>query len=217
MSDVVSPALRELYDPRSHAFEWIRDTTSIVKAVNAMAAIVSSGYGGGAAAVGWVLRTLTITPTVSDTGMAAAGVGAIAWPVLVAGAAVAGEFTALGGGYQQAARRIAEEASKRGYGYGIMLGAMHERWPLVRSLLMWYAPRNVVFEAGGKIEQNHYNAGLLLGYRDGIALDSDQRETIFEKMAAAGGPIAGGGPRGDIPNRSFYEYASGRFRRVFLP
>ena len=201
MSEIVSPEFRRLYDSRSHAFAWVRAGVSLIKAVNALVSM----YGSNSAIVIGLLRQLTViapAPTEAAAGGAAwsAGFGAIAWPVIVGAAAIVGEGVALGAGYYAAGEKIADEACKSGYAHGIVLGAMREGWPLVQQFAIrrphfW---NYQFFPAGAVIEAKHYDMAMALGYSDGAALLKSQSQELWSRMAAAGGKIAGGGPRGDI-------------------
>ena len=123
------------------------------------------------------------------------------------------EFAVIGMGYYEAAEEIAERASVRGYSYGVVMGAMRERASFVDSFIMKYTPRNDFFPAGGKVEQDHFNAALLRGYAEGRELSSDQTRVLWTELARAGGAI-------DIPDagpdRNFYIEAAGRFRSLHI-
>jgi hypothetical protein len=156
MNDFVDPKLMQLYQTGSHAFEWLKYTSSLVKAVNAAISIITPGYGKGAKAVATTLRFLTITPTATEAGLTSVGVAAVAWPALVGAAAIAGEFLALGGGYEAVGQVIAEKAATRGYAYGVVLGAMREQWGMVQQFIMY----NPSADPGGVATAGSVSIGL---------------------------------------------------------
>jgi hypothetical protein len=123
------------------------------------------------------------------------------------------EFAAIGMGYYGAAEEIAERASVRGYSYGVVMGAMRERASFVDSFIMKHTPRNDFFPAGGKVEQDHFNAALLRGYAEGRELSSDQTRVLWTELARAGGAIP---IPDDGPDRNFYIEAAGRFRGLHI-
>jgi len=93
------------------------------------------------------------------------------------------------------------------------MGVMRERASVANSFIMRKAPSNDYFPAGGKVEQDHFNAALLRGYAEGRELSSDQIAVFWDKLRRAGGMILT--PRG-VPNGHFYSEAAGRFRRLHI-
>jgi hypothetical protein len=148
-------------DPSSDAITWVHAASEIVEGVEVVLEVVAAG---GTGAISTAVASL-----LEDT---AAGV---ALPVAAAGAAVVGEFAAIGAGYAKAAQKIKEDRSKIGFAEGVVIGAMKEQPDFIKERFFENSPEdNSFWPEAGVFAQNYYNAGLLLGYHYGYELNKDE-------------------------------------------
>lgn len=196
------------FDPTSHSIHWVHTAAEIVEAVEVTMAIIASAQTGGAA-----IKVAHWLHKLESLGPASGAFHGVLFPAAMGLVAMLAEFAAIGMGYHDAAKKIAEEASVRGYCLGVVMGAMRERASLMKTFIMQRPPRNDFFPAGGKVEQDHFNAALLRGYAEGRELSSDQTAILWDELRRAGGMILT--PKG-IPDRSFYITAGARFRGLHI-
>jgi hypothetical protein len=196
------------FDPSSSTIHWVHKGAEIVEAIEATMVIISTTKIGGASitVAKWLHRLESIGP-------ASGALQGVIFPVTMGVVAVVAEFVVLGMGYADAAEKIAEEASTRGYCLGVVMGAMRERASMVENFVVKKPPVNLVFPAAGRVEQEHFNAGLVRGYAEGRELTSDQTKVLWGELLKAGGTI--NTPDG-VATRDFYYTAAGRFRRLHI-
>jgi hypothetical protein len=194
-------------DPSSDSIEWVHTAAEIVEGVEVVMAVVK---GAGATAATQGLVDLF-------EGIEGAGAG-FAWPITTGVAAIVAEFAAIGMGYKEAADEIKEQRSAVGFSEGVVMGAMKEQPAFIKSNFVEWSPEpNAFFEAGGKIAQTYYNAGLVLGFDYGHALTAEQTGTLFRDLARQGGAIADLDANSSEHDwRNFYIDAGARFHGLHI-
>lgn len=111
--------------------------------------------------------------------LAEAGGPAVEVPVKIGAAAAFAPFFAIGAGYMAAAQEIKRRRAAIGYAEGVIMGVMMESPQNVGDYFWEHQPTpNPWFEAGAKIGQYYYNAGLVIGYAHG-------RQIFAQNLAGA--------------------------------
>jgi hypothetical protein len=98
-------------------------------------------------------------------------------------AAAAGNFMALGAGYDEAKREIQWQEQSRGFSLGVVMGA-DDLGPQKAASYFGhrYFARNLFLEGGARIAAEAYEQGLLSGYSQGRALSKGQRLVLWKDL-----------------------------------
>jgi hypothetical protein len=92
-------------------------------------------------------------------------------------------------GYAEAAEQIARDNAPSAFTYGIAMGVMSESVDFIgQNFWKWSPDFNPAFEEGGKIAQNYYNAGLVLGYDYGRDLRGNMSKVFFNDLKRVDNP-----------------------------
>jgi hypothetical protein len=136
------------------------------------------------------------------------------------GLALAASFAALGAGYQEAAEKIAEDWSARGYSRGVVMGANRRSPRLVREYYGYeFFKDNPFFPAGPKVAKANHNAGLVAGYLHGRALSVNRHAIFWHDLGRRMSDQAYRGPSSQWTSRDWHEWyaeAAVTFRRDHL-
>jgi hypothetical protein len=105
---------------------------------------------------------------------------AYVWPVKLGELAIMAELFAIGAGYEQAAEKIKNERSATGFCRGVVMGVMATTPPYIKENFWEWSPEfNAFWPEGGKIAQNYYDGGLVLGYDNGRELQRTGLGQVF--------------------------------------
>jgi hypothetical protein len=140
---------------------------------------------------------------------------------LVAAAAVFAEMFPMAMGYLGAAEQIKRNNAPSAFSYGVPMGVMSESVDFIgQNFWKWSPDFNPAFEEGGRIAQNYYNAGLVLGYDYGRDLRGNMSKVFFNDLKRVNDPSLL--EHGDESNfsatdwRNFYMDLGTAFRKLHI-
>ena len=115
---------------------------------------------------------------------AAAGLG-VATGVAAPVAGLLATMMALGSGYAEARKKIANERIRFGFALGVVLGADGRSWKYTKGMFWEWAPEsNPADQEAGRIAQRMFNLGLATGFVQGRRLSKLQRSFFWRSLGA---------------------------------